>query len=189
MRFDASRWMVIDLETTCWETREEQGIQTSDIIEIGIAIVDLRKRTIEASHQLYVFPTRSVISPFCTELTGITQQIVREKGLAFPVAWDRLEELCREANTGTWASWGDFDRVELLRATAYYKEDWILPRTHFNIKQLEATASGRDRGVGQKRAAQAAGIEWEGRNHCGRDDAIMAARVLLDIWKGIPRAQ
>lgn len=187
MRFHASRWMVIDLETTCWETPQEQGTQTTDITEIGVAIVDLRTRTLETSHQIYVLPTRSIVSAFCTALTGITQQLLNEKGIPFPVAWDRLEEFVREHNTGTWASWGDFDRLELQRACAWYKEDWILPRTHFNIKQLEATARGRDRGVGQKRAAVAAGLEWEGRNHCGRDDAVMAARVLLDVWKGVPR--
>lgn len=183
MRFDASRWMVIDLETTCWDPPEEQGEQVSEVIEIGIAIVNLRECWLETSYQIYCVPVRSTVSAFCTNLTGITNDILREQGWPFPIGWDRVDELVREHNTGTWASWGDFDRDALLRSCAWWKEDWVLPRTHFNIKQYEAARRGRDRGVGQKRAAQAAGLTWEGRNHCGRDDAVMAARVLLELWK------
>jgi inhibitor of KinA sporulation pathway (predicted exonuclease) len=185
MRFDASRWMVIDLESTCWEKPEHQGLQESEVIEIGIAVVDLRKRVVEASHQIYVTPVKSTVSAFCTALTGITNQVVSSEGVHFPVAWDRLEKLGREHNLGTWASWGDYDRDMLLRMCKQWNEPWKLPRTHMNLKVLEATMRGRDRGVGQKRSVSAAGLQWEGRNHCGRDDAAMAARVLLELWKGV----
>jgi len=182
MRFDASRWMVIDVESTCWERPEDKGAQESDIIEIGIAIVDLRKRELESTHQLYVQPVRSTVSTFCTNLTGITPEILQAQG-QFPEVWPRVAELVRDHNTGTWASWGDYDRNMFENTVNWWNEDWLLPRTHMNLKQLEATMRGRDRGVGQKRSVQAAGLTWEGRNHCGRDDAQMAARVLIALWE------
>ncbi|WP_433685764.1 hypothetical protein [Nocardia sp. CA-119907] len=43
------------------------------MIEIGLTVVDLSARERIAKHRILVRPERSSVSPFCAELTGLTQ--------------------------------------------------------------------------------------------------------------------
>jgi inhibitor of KinA sporulation pathway (predicted exonuclease) len=63
---------VIDVEATCWEGQPPPGA-VSEIIEIGLAVVDLDARERVARHRILVRPARSRLSAFCTGLTGLTQ--------------------------------------------------------------------------------------------------------------------
>ncbi len=40
MNFD--KIVVVDIESTCWETKEEQGNQPMEIIEIGACVLDVK---------------------------------------------------------------------------------------------------------------------------------------------------
>lgn len=183
MRYDSSIMMVIDLESTCWRTKEESEGKVSEIIEVGGCILDRRHLEVRDKFQIYVHPIRSEISEFCTEYTGITPAIVQEKGVSYPQAMGEIWRQMAMHKTGVWGSWGDYDREMLLRSCALNYCDYPMPDTHFNIKAHEAMIRGRDRGVGQKRAVQSWGLEWVGRNHCGMDDAYMAALVYLETLR------
>lgn len=63
---------VVDVEATCWADRTPPG-QVSEIIEIGLATVDLAAARRTGRHRILVRPQRSAVSPFCTDLTGLTQ--------------------------------------------------------------------------------------------------------------------
>lgn len=69
-----------DLEMCCWETEEETGKKTGEIIEIGLCKIDLEKREIVKRSQYYVKPEKDEISKFCTKLTGITPSIIAKQG-------------------------------------------------------------------------------------------------------------
>ena len=47
--------------------------QVSEIIEIGLAVVDLAAGERVAKHKIMVRPERSTVSELCTQLTGLTQ--------------------------------------------------------------------------------------------------------------------
>ncbi|MCG8918037.1 exonuclease domain-containing protein [Actinokineospora sp. PR83] len=66
---------VVDVEATCWSERPPPG-QVSEVIEIGLSVVDTRTRERVARHGVLVRPTRSSVSAFCTELTTLTQDQV-----------------------------------------------------------------------------------------------------------------
>jgi ERI1 exoribonuclease 2 len=78
-------YIVIDFESTCW--KDKRGLNPSpEIIEFPAVLYDAKRRTIpEGSHfQQYVMPTEQpVLSNFCTELTGITQDKVDAGSLSF----------------------------------------------------------------------------------------------------------
>ncbi len=68
--------IVVDIEATCWENKVPEGME-SDIIEIGICLLDIHTGEISDNRGIIVRPERSTISPFCTELTTITQELYR----------------------------------------------------------------------------------------------------------------
>ncbi|MFD4430477.1 DNA polymerase III, partial [Nocardia sp. NPDC058497] len=57
---------VVDVEATCWAGAAPAG-QSSEIIEIGLTVVDLAARTRVSRHGILVRPARSAVSEFCTE--------------------------------------------------------------------------------------------------------------------------
>ncbi|MFD5967313.1 exonuclease domain-containing protein [Streptomyces sp. NPDC060311] len=181
---------VIDLEATCWQGQPPPGA-VSEIIEIGLAVVDLDARERVARHRILVRPTRSRVGAFCTELTGITQGEA-DRGVSLAQA---CETLVRDHGAGVrhWASWGDYDRKQLVRQCA---ADGIAhpfghpaERAHINAKAVFADAHGLRRRPGMARALEIAGLPLEGRHHRGVDDAWNIAALVLRLadvgaWPG-----
>lgn len=169
---------VIDVEATCWEDSPPDG-QVSEIIEIGLCVVDLAACKRVARHGILVRPERSSVSPFCTELTGWTQQEV-ERGVTLAEACRILErEHC--ARSRPWASWGDYDRKQFERQCAAGQADYPFGARHINAKAVFTEVYGLRRRPGMAQALQIAGLPLEGRHHRGVDDAWNIAALVLDI--------
>src|SRR3954469_22796947 len=100
--------IVIDLESTCWEGPPPDG-QVSEIIEGGVATVDVATlRRIGRRRSLLVKPVRSQVSDFCTRLTTLTADHLKDAGtLAGAVKTLKTDFQSQER---LWASWGDYDR-------------------------------------------------------------------------------
>jgi inhibitor of KinA sporulation pathway (predicted exonuclease) len=77
---------VVDVEATCWAGEPPDWLggakQASEVIEIGLTVVDLAAGQRLARHKILVRPQRSAVSDFCTELTGLTQAEV-DSGVSF----------------------------------------------------------------------------------------------------------
>jgi hypothetical protein len=67
---------VYDFEAQCEDTNDRKNPKTlkaNEIIEFPIVIIDLETQTVQDIFQTYVKPTiEPVLTPFTTELTGIT---------------------------------------------------------------------------------------------------------------------
>ena len=89
--------IVVDIECTCWEGDPPDG-QENEIIEIGVC--RLRPDTGErfGKRSILVKPERSVVSPFCTELTSLTQEQV-DTGISFTEACAYLVEVLQAAKS------------------------------------------------------------------------------------------
>ncbi|MCP2339551.1 3'-5' exonuclease [Actinomadura rupiterrae] len=187
---DFGRYLnVVDVEATCWEGRRPQD-QVSEIIEIGLCVVDLLARERVEKHRILVRPERSRVSEFCTQLTGLTQDEV-DTGISFPEACALLERE-HSAHTRTWASWGDYDRKQFERQTASVGVRYPFGRRHVNTKALWSEAHGLRRKLGMAGALEHAGLPLEGRHHSGADDAWNIAALVLrlvqrDDWPTGPR--
>ncbi|MGW1723592.1 exonuclease domain-containing protein [Streptomyces sp. NPDC002306] len=173
---------VIDLEATCWEGQPPPG-SVSEVIEIGLTVVDLRARRRTERHRIVVRPVRSAVSAFCTELTGLTQDEV-ERGVGFAEACATLAER-HGARARTWASWGDYDRHQFTRQCradrVAYPFGHPAERTHTNAKAVFTEAYGLRKKPGMAQALRLAGLPLEGRHHRGEDDAWNIAALVLDL--------
>ena len=56
--------VVVDLEATCWEGKPPENME-SDIIEIGVCLLDVHTGEITDNRGIIVIPERSTISDFC----------------------------------------------------------------------------------------------------------------------------
>ncbi|MFF2568858.1 exonuclease domain-containing protein [Streptomyces sp. NPDC058084] len=173
---------VVDVEATCWEGQPPPG-QVSEIIEIGLTVVDLAARRRVSRHRVLVRPSRSDVSAFCTELTGLTPAEVAS-GVAFDEACRLLADTY-DARRRPWASWGDYDRGQFdrqCRATgAPYPFGRPAERGHTNAKAVFTEAYGLRKRPGMAGALKIAGLPLEGRHHRGEDDAWNIAALVLDL--------
>ncbi|MEU8920171.1 3'-5' exonuclease [Kitasatospora sp. NPDC048545] len=169
---------VVDVEATCWDGQPPPG-QVSEIIEIGLTVVDLRAGERLAKHRLLVRPTRSKVSPFCTELTGLTQAEV-DGGLSFAEACRTLAARHRTGST-PWASWGDYDRNQFTRQCRQTGTPYPFGHRHTNAKVVFTASHVLRRRPGMAQALTLAGLPLEGRHHRGDDDAWNIAALVLDL--------
>ena len=76
-----------------------------------------------------------------------------------------------------WASWGNYDKNQFEQDYARHNADDLHEGLkHLNLKNLFAKSSGKRMGLGW--AIEHVGAKFEGRAHCGRDDALNMARLL-----------
>ncbi|MFE5513899.1 exonuclease domain-containing protein [Streptomyces sp. NPDC056529] len=169
---------IVDVEATCWEGERPPG-QVSEIIEIGLTVVDLDARERLSRHRILVRPARSRVSAFCTELTGLTQAEV-DTGLDFTAAC-RLLATTYEAGRRPWASWGDYDRKQFTHQCRAAGAPYPFGRRHTNAKAVFTEAYGLARRPGMAQALEVAGLPLEGRHHRGEDDAWNIAALVLRI--------
>lgn len=171
----ADLWNIVDVEATCWRGAPPPG-SANEIIEIGLSVVDAASGERVSRHGLLVRPARSEVSAFCTELTGITPEMV-EGAVTFEEACRWLVAEHRSAER-PWASWGDYDRRQFERQCAT-AGTYPFGGRHVNAKRVFAEAYGMRRKMpGMARALDTAGLPLEGRHHRGEDDAWNIAALV-----------
>lgn len=66
---------VYDFECQCEDRDGPKTLQANEIIEFPVVIIDVKAKAVKAVFQTYVKPTLDpVLTPFCTNLTGIKQE-------------------------------------------------------------------------------------------------------------------
>jgi inhibitor of KinA sporulation pathway (predicted exonuclease) len=172
--------LVIDLESTCWEGVPPDE-QESEIIEVGICLVDITTGARLAKQSILVKPEHSEVSPFCTELTTLTQTQVNQ-GVTFERACTILRRRYISRDR-PWASYGDYDRRMFEQQCHQRGIDYPFSPTHINVKNLFALILGLRREVGLLRAMQLFDLPIEGIHHRGVDDAwntgLLLSKLLL----------
>ncbi|NXN92785.1 ERI2 exoribonuclease, partial [Rhinopomastus cyanomelas] len=192
--------IVVDFEATCWRDRERRG---PEIIEFPAVLLNCATGELESEFHTYVQPQEHpILSEFCTELTGITQNqvdegvplnvclsqflkwiqnIQKEKKIIFPT--DPVRNSTSEAKACTFVTWTDWDLGVCLHYECKRKQlrkpdilnSWI---------DLKATyrAFYNRKPQGLNGALQDLGITFAGREHSGLDDSRNTARL---AWRMI----
>jgi inhibitor of KinA sporulation pathway (predicted exonuclease) len=173
--------VVIDLEATCWPTKEEQRLYYSEIIEVGVCRLNVLTGEVTDPRSIIVKPFLSEVSEFCTQLTGHTQAGV-DQGISLMRAIEILKADYGFKNK-MWASYGNYDRNKLVDECERKNIERPLPVTHINISALSTLKLKANKRVGLGNACARFGLKFEGQQHSGRDDAVMAARVLWECIK------
>uniref|UniRef100_A0ACD5UZG7 Uncharacterized protein n=1 Tax=Avena sativa TaxID=4498 RepID=A0ACD5UZG7_AVESA len=186
-------FLVVDFEATC---EKDQRIYPQEIIEFPSVLVDGATGRIESAFRRYVRPKHHpVLTQFCRDLTGIRQEDV-DGGVDLGDALLLHDAWLKAATAGTWAgakkggglavvTWGDWDCRTLLESECRFKgiakppyfDRWINLRVPF-----EAMLGGTGQ-TNLQEAVREAGLEWEGRLHCGLDDARNTAHLLVELMR------
>eukprot|EP01018_Ginkgo_biloba_P037812 Gb_34866 [translate_table: standard] len=182
---DFQYFVVIDFEATC-DTGTH--LYPQEIIEFPAVLVNSMTGRLEGHFQTYVKPVHHpVLTDFCKELTGIQQNQV-DGGVSLSEALSMHDKWLKERgvkNTNfvvvTWSNWDCKVMLESecklkgIRKPQYFNR-WI------NLKVPFYGAFGKLR-CNLKGAVQSAGLVWEGRAHCGLDDAKNTSRLLVDLMR------
>ncbi len=173
-------YLVIDVEATCDENHRIPREQT-EIIEIGAVLCDGFTLQPQAEFQTFVRPQRHPrLTPFCTQLTSITQAEV-DSAPGFVAAMQKLSTFLHEqAALGkfVFCSWGDYDRQQFTREERRHGLRVPLGSQHINLKQRFCDFSSADRALGCGQALRRVGLRFRGTAHRGIDDARNIARLL-----------
>ncbi len=172
-----NRVVCFDLEMCCWNI---DGVgSTGEIIEIGLAEIDLVKQEIVKRAQYYIKPESDEVSEFCTELTGITPRKIQKQGRELNSVVHSMIKNFGGPNK-IYAAWGRDDHI--LREECLAKgvempfKEFINLATIFRIQNRL-----KDKRIGHKAAQESKGIEWEGRQHSGYVDAYNLAKLALTM--------
>lgn len=174
--------LVIDVESTCWEPPEFQPKnEISEIIEIGIAVVNIKDLKMVQNDSIIIKPQKSRVSKFCTKLTTLTQEYV-DQGTTFQSAMEILRRDF-DASNRTFVSWGDYDRKMFERNCRDYDVKYPFGPRHLNLKNCFTMLHGLTREPGLDKALEHLGMKLEGTHHRGIDDANNIAAIFLNIIK------
>ena len=155
MKNTTDKIIVIDLEATCWEGEERKN-NTSEIIEIGICVLDIITGNITKNEGILIKPEASTVSILRTEYNAYQY---------------------------TWASYGAYDYNMLEKQCSFRKMDFPVSKNHINVKELFTEKKGIKKKVGMNGALQILDIPLEGTHHRGKDDAKNIAKILYWISK------
>ena len=171
--------IVIDLESTCWEGPPPEG-QSSEIIEIGIALVDVASMRRESKQSILIKPVRSEVSEFCTKLTTLTATDLADAGSLADAT--KILKKQFQSQDRLWASWGDYDRRQFERVCKDFGVGYPFGISHLNVKTLFAIAHGLESEVGLDVAYAQLSLTMEGTHHRGVDDAWNIAGLLCGLF-------
>ncbi|ORT49695.1 exonuclease [Vibrio sp. qd031] len=172
-----NRVVCFDLEMCCWNV-DGKGT-TGEIIEIGLAEIDLASQTIVKRAQYYVKPERDQVSQFCVELTGITPRKIEKQGRPLKQVIQSMIKNFGGTNK-IYASWGRDDLIFSKECEAkgipFPFNEFINLATLYRIQHRL-----KDKRIGHKQAQESQGIAWEGRQHSGYVDAYNLAKLALTM--------
>ncbi|MBI4584678.1 MAG: exonuclease domain-containing protein [Planctomycetes bacterium] len=177
MMEEPRRFLVVDLEATCWE-REPPA--PNEIIEIGAVLYEAAPAAeasgVKAEFQTFVKPVLApVLSGFCRQLTQISQEEL-EGAPPFPAALERFAAWAQGQAPYLLSSWGNYDRKQLEQDCRLHRIPYPFT-SHLNLKR-EFALRRHDKPCGMAQALRKIGIALEGTHHRGLDDARNIARIL-----------
>jgi inhibitor of KinA sporulation pathway (predicted exonuclease) len=174
--------LIIDVEATCWEPPEFQPHnEISEIIEIGIAVVDLDSMEMIENDSIIVRPQRSKLSKFCTKLTTLTPEIVNQ-GVTLHAACELLKKNYL-SDKRVFASWGDYDRKQFSQNCQDYNIKYPFGPRHMNLRNMFTVLHGLEKEPEVPAAVTMVGGKFDGTAHRGIDDARNIATIFSNTLK------
>lgn len=168
--------VVIDVEATCWENKVPDGMM-NEIIEIGVALLDVEAGTISDNEGILVKPEKSTVSAFCTSLTTLTQEQLDKDGISFKAACKILKDRYL-SQSRAWASFGAYDLNQFRRQCDATGVGYPFGPSHINVKTNFALKKKLAHEQGMAGALAMLDMLLEGTHHRGVDDAKNIAKIL-----------
>jgi inhibitor of KinA sporulation pathway (predicted exonuclease) len=171
---------VLDTELTCYPGNVFPEGQVQEIIEVGLATVDLRSLTIVDCASIPVVPVMSQMSDYCTELTGWTAARLNRQGVPFAEACRRLVD--------KHGSRGRLVVVDSPGDLGFFRSECNLLGVPYpfgasmNVSTLFTVLTQR-RNRGLEKKLRLLGLAFEGLRHRADADARNIARLFIELVK------
>ena len=186
-------YLVLDFEATC---DDQQPPKPQEIIEFAVLKVNAQTLETESVFHTYVRPTaHPILTPFCTQLTGITQDQIDGK----PTLSEVLEQfnLWMESNglrdpsiSFSFVTCGDWDLKTMLPGQCnHFKlpiQDYF--RKWINIKIVFFNVTGV-KAKGMPFMLDHFKLQLDGRRNSGIDDSKNIAKILAKLAEIKPNIQ
>ena len=173
-------FIIVDLEATC----SNDGTIPShemEIIEIGAVMLNRATWAIDSEYQQFVRPVKHPqLTPFCTELTSITQQDI-EAAPKFTEVISHFKEWIYSCPSHVFCSWGNYDKKQFIQDCEFHNVPYPFGSEHRNLKKEFSDYLGVSKRFGMAQALQHLGIEFKGTHHRGIDDARNIAAIFRHI--------
>lgn len=173
--------LIIDLECTC---SNDNSINRSDmeIIQIGAVVLDSSMEIIATFDEMIKPVIHPQLTPFCTQLTGITQSQVDGATSALNV-FTRFDKFVAEYaafHGNQWGSWGNFDANQFakdFKRLGRRQLTFLDKTSHHNLKEQWAKYLRVPKQLGLGSALHKEGLRFDGNPHNALDDARNIARL------------
>ncbi|MFN8301081.1 MAG: 3'-5' exonuclease [Saprospiraceae bacterium] len=170
-------YIVYDLEATCWENMPIGYVQ--ETIEIGAFRVNAYGE-VRGKFNRFIKPVvHPVLSPFCRQLTSITQEDVN-RAKTFPDVIEEFQNWARiDEEDYLLCSWGSFDKKMFINDCRLHRLDTDWAEQHVNLKEQYRISNRMRHGIGLRKAVEKEGILFTGMHHRGISDAENLVKLFL----------
>ncbi len=179
------KFIIFDLEATCWLGRPPKGV--NEIIEIGAVKVDNYGETLSEFSQFVRPSVNPLLSGFCKQLTSIEQENV-DRARYFPKVIEEFKDWIFEDSEEDYllCSWGAFDKQLIINDCELHKleSEWVEP--FIDIKGQYHDIRHMTKHGGLKKTIKKEGFEFTGIHHRAISDAKNLAKIFckyIDEWR------
>lgn len=171
------RYIIFDLEATCWRGRPPKGI--TEIIEIGAVMVDRYGDEVSRFSEFVRPIVNPLLSGFCKKLTSISQEDVDPAR-----TFGRVSQSFREwgemyDDEYILMSWGLDDSFLLRNDCKLHKQDDEWTYQYIDLKKAYRNLKGLKHASGMKATVKKEGFEFTGQHHRAIADAENLAKVFI----------
>lgn len=175
---------IVDLECTC-DNSENPIIlrQDMEIIEIGAVVSDYEGNLISEFDSFVKPIINPILTPFCKELTTITQDEINQ-GITLEESLKELNNFLLAFKIDTWSSWGGFDKNQIKRECLL--KNINIPQEFDNMNHINLSYRYSQKHnlkkSGVRKSLNRHHIKFEGTPHRGIDDVKNIAKLLPFIF-------
>lgn len=169
-------YLVVDLEATCCDRKIRPYVKR-EIIEIGAVMVN-RDLQMVSEFQRFIKPMiNSQLTPFCTQLTSITQEVV-DRAPSYEEAITDFSQWVAGYPGFVFCAWGDFDRRQIQQECKRAGLNNPIHTTCFNLRTMFGRSQDLPGLFNLNESLKMANLEFTGVHHRGIDDARNIAKLL-----------
>ncbi len=173
-------YIIVDLEATCWESRDGKR---NEIIEIGATSVDEQLNIVGEFCEFIKPKINPELSNFCIQLTSIKQSDI-DKALPFPESLKLFLDWIKSFSEDyLLCSWGHYDRVQFKNDCELHGLNYEWSNQHISLKHQYGKIKKLKRPPGMKRALKVEGIPLKGTHHRGIDDAKNITKIFQKYYR------
>jgi inhibitor of KinA sporulation pathway (predicted exonuclease) len=172
-----NRILFVDVELTCWEGAPPEG-EASEVIAFGIVDLKTDDLDIRREQLFLVRPQVSIISPFCSTLTGITPN----EASAAPPLPEVVRTIRKTFGQSDWCAWGRDDAL-IRESCARAGADLPFLGGFHDLSAQVRGLLGLTYRLGLDEALARFDLDWEGTPH----DALADARNLARLFTALAR--